>query len=365
MGKRDLKVGIFVLAGLLLAAMVMFMLGNERRLFDQSITFKTSFADVQGLKPGAPVRMGGIDIGQVSSVGYSKQNPGDTTIYVTFWVSAFEAKRVKTDSQATITTKGLLGDKMIELSMGESADAAEPGSELKGSTGVDMMGKVSGMADKAEVVMDNIARATKPLGDEKLHRDFQGSVASMNVILGEVAHGQGYPNRLLTNKDEADKISRVIDNLDKTTKEADLLMRDVRVVMNRVQSGPGFAHDVIYGDGPKGLAEFSQAAGEVATTLKGIRESDSFVHDLVYGGKGDGAEALKNVTAITADLKVIVADIRAGKGTVGGLLVDPSVYEDIKVVLGNVQRNDVLRSLVRYSINQDEKKTDVKVAGPR
>ena len=41
--------------------------------------------------------------------------------------------------------------------------------------------------------------------------------------------------------------------------------------------------------------------------------------------------------------------------------VDPSVYEDMKVVLGNVERNDVLRALVRYSIKQDEKKPGVQV----
>jgi phospholipid/cholesterol/gamma-HCH transport system substrate-binding protein len=37
------------------------------------------------------------------------------------------------------------------------------------------------------------------------------------------------------------------------------------------------------------------------------------------------------------------------------------VYEDMKIVLGNVERNDVLRALVRYSIKQDEKKPEVKV----
>ena len=72
-------------------------------------------------------------------------------------------------------------------------------------------------------------------------------------------------------------------------------------------------------------------------------------------------EALNNVNAITADLKVIVAGIRQGKGTVGALLVDPSVYEDMKLVLGNVERNDVLRALVRYSIKQDEKKPAVSI----
>ena len=78
-------------------------------------------------------------------------------------------------------------------------------------------------------------------------------------------------------------------------------------------------------------------------------------------GKGNGTEALANVTAMTGDLRVIVAGLRQGKGTVGALLVDPSVYEDMKLVLGNVERNDVLRALVRYSIKQDEKKPAVTV----
>jgi phospholipid/cholesterol/gamma-HCH transport system substrate-binding protein len=101
----------------------------------------------------------------------------------------------------------------------------------------------------------------------------------------------------------------------------------------------------------------------VGLTLKGIRESDSLTHDTLYGGKGSTAHALDNVAAITDDLRAITGGIRAGKGTVGALLVDPSVYEDLKVVLGNVERNDVLRALVRYSIKQDERKPEVKVGG--
>jgi phospholipid/cholesterol/gamma-HCH transport system substrate-binding protein len=46
--------------------------------------------------------------------------------------------------------------------------------------------------------------------------------------------------------------------------------------------------------------------------------------------------------------------MKAGRGTIGALLVDPSVYEDIKSLVGNVERNQVLRALVRYSIKQDE-----------
>ena len=48
--------------------------------------------------------------------------------------------------------------------------------------------------------------------------------------------------------------------------------------------------------------------------------------------------------------------VAKGKGTLGALLVDPTVYEDIKSAVGNVERNEVLRALVRYSIKADEKR---------
>jgi hypothetical protein len=63
---------------------------------------------------------------------------------------------------------------------------------------------------------------------------------------------------------------------------------------------------------------------------------------------------MKNLNAASDDIRQITANLRAGKGTIGALLVDPSVYEDLKMVLGNVERNKALRALVRYSIRRDE-----------
>jgi phospholipid/cholesterol/gamma-HCH transport system substrate-binding protein len=66
-----------------------------------------------------------------------------------------------------------------------------------------------------------------------------------------------------------------------------------------------------------------------------------------------------NLSKMSDDLRSIVADMRAGKGTLGALLVDPSIYEDLKSAVGNVERNQVLRALVRYSIRADEQKPKV------
>src|ERR1700679_889776 len=97
MRARNIRVGLFVLAGLFFSGLVIFLIGDERRLFESAVQYQATFSEVQGLKAGAPIRMGGVDIGHVGSVGYGK-TPGDTTIYVTLSVVRAEASRIKTAS---------------------------------------------------------------------------------------------------------------------------------------------------------------------------------------------------------------------------------------------------------------------------
>ncbi len=361
---RNVSVGIFVLIGLIMSGAVIFLIGDERRLFATSDEYKTSFPDVQGLKPGAPVRMGGIDIGHVEAVGYSTKDGKDTTIYVTFSVVKSEAKRIRIDSKARVTTKGLLGDKIIEVTKGaESADSLPANSYIESELPEDMFGAINSTADAAKLAIKNIEKATEPLANPELHKDIRGSVAAMNKILGEVANGQGYAHRLLSDPEEAERISRTIANLEKATSELNATIGDARSVIARVESGPGFTHELIYGQGPQPqIEQFGRAAEQLSLTLEGVRTNESVAHDLLYGGKGETAQAIANINAITGDVRSIVSDMKAGKGTIGGFLVDPSVYEDVKSVLGNVQRNDVLRALVRYSIKHDEKAPEVQVA---
>jgi phospholipid/cholesterol/gamma-HCH transport system substrate-binding protein len=364
MRARNIRVGLFVLAGLFFSGLVIFLIGDERRLFETSVEFQAMFSDVQGLKAGAPIRMGGVDIGHVASVGYGPK-AGDTTIYVKLSVVKSEAGRIKTDSLVHVAAKGLLGDKMIEITRGVAA-SAPPDQPLHSEEPDDLFGKVNGMAGEADAALKGVKRITDSLSNEQLQADLRHSVASLNAVLTQVAEGEGYPHKFLTDKAESERISHMVENLDRTATEATATLSEIRQVADRIKSGPGFTHDVIYGDGPrKEVAAFGFAADEVGRSLKGIRESDSFVHDALYGGKGSGTHAIDNVAAITDDLRAVTAGMRQGKGTLGALLVDPSIYEDLKIVLGNVERNDVLRALVRYSIKQDEKKPEVKVGAQR
>ena len=67
---RQLKVGIFVIFGLVLTMVAIFLIGDTRGLWQAKTSYRTAFDDVAGLKPGAPIRMGGVDIGAVTGLGH-------------------------------------------------------------------------------------------------------------------------------------------------------------------------------------------------------------------------------------------------------------------------------------------------------
>ncbi|MFH0901293.1 MAG: hypothetical protein V2A73_11755, partial [Pseudomonadota bacterium] len=51
-----------------------------------------------------------------------------------------------------------------------------------------------------------------------------------------------------------------------------------------------------------------------------------------------------------ADLAAVLATVRSGKGSLGGLIMDPTLYEELKLFVSKVRRNRILRALARYSI---------------
>jgi phospholipid/cholesterol/gamma-HCH transport system substrate-binding protein len=102
---REFKVGAFTLAGLSVIGFVVFMVGEERKLFESKLEYGAKFEEVQGLRRGSPVRMGGVDIGAVTEVAYPEA-PEDKRIRVKMSIVRDESRRIRQDSVATIEGKG-------------------------------------------------------------------------------------------------------------------------------------------------------------------------------------------------------------------------------------------------------------------
>lgn len=363
---RSLKVGGFVLAAFVLATIAVFLIGENRRAWDRKMTFHARFNDVIGLKAGSPVRMGGIDVGAVSDVSHSDK-PEDPKIYVTISVARSEARRVRPDTVARVVNKGLLGDKMIDLQGGDpNLPSAPDDSFIKSEEDPADMGKaiekMTDVAKKADQTMDAIKKTSEQLADPQMVEDIKGSVRSLRAILDGVANNKdGAAHKVIFDADEGRRIDHILANLDAASANLAAVSVDARDVTARAKSGPGLVHTLVYDDQLGSSTTGTMV--ELNKSLTALRTGNGLGHAIIYGDDST-QHVMGNMSAMSDDLREIVSNMKAGRGTLGALLVDPSVYEDIKSLVGNVERNQVLRALVRYSIKQNEERPHASVTDP-
>jgi phospholipid/cholesterol/gamma-HCH transport system substrate-binding protein len=356
---RSLKVGGFVFVALVLATVAVFLIGDNRRQWDRKVTYHARFNDVVGLRNGSAVRMGGIDVGSVTSVAHSEKTE-DSKVYVTISVARTEARRVRPDTVARVVNKGLLGDKMVELAGGDPAKGpAEDNSFILSDEDPSDMGKaiekMTDVAKKADLTMDAIKRTSEQLADPQMAEDIKGSVRSLRAILDGVANNKdGAAHKMIFDPEEGRRIDHILANLAAVS-------GDAREVTARAKTGPGLVHTLVYDD--QLGASTTGTMVELNTSLVALRTVNGLGHAFIYGDYST-QHVMGNVSAMSDDLREIVSNVKAGRGTIGGLLVDPSVYEDVKALVGNLERNQVLRALVRYSIKQNEERPHADVKEP-
>jgi phospholipid/cholesterol/gamma-HCH transport system substrate-binding protein len=366
---RALKVGVFVFFGIVISAIAVFMIGDNRRVWDRKVTFHAAYDDVVGLRPGSVVRMGGIDVGTVENVEHGTKAE-DNKVYVTIAIAREEGGRVRAATVATIEGKGLLGDKMVQLAYdakvadqmkqaGKDPNAiVPPDGWLPTAPPADPVGDAQKAAQGAKVAMENLQKATEGIADEKFKQDLHGTVTALRDILEGISQKDGVAHRLIFDPEEAKRVDRILGNLEVTSANLARVSADARDMSSQVKTGPGLAHTILYDDQ---LAQGTAGTMvELHRSLQAVRTGNGLAHSIVYGDD-QTQHLMGNVNAMSDDLREIVANMKAGRGTVGALLVDPTVYEDIKSLVGNVERNQVLRALVRYSIKQDEDKPHAEV----
>lgn len=363
---RSLKVGMFVFAAMVLSAIAVFLIGDNRRAWDRKMTYKARFNDVVGLRSGSAVRMGGIDVGSVTEIAHA-DSAEDSKIYVTIVVSRNEARRVRPDTVMRVVNKGLLGDKMVDLQGGDPAKPpASDGSFILSEADPSDMGKaiekMTDVAKKADQTMDAIKRTSESLADPQMAEDVKGSVRSLRAILDGVANNKdGAAHKMIFDPEEGKKIDRILANLDASSANLAAISADAREVTARAKTGPGLVHALLYDDQLGASATSTMV--ELNKSLIALRTGNGLGHAVIYGDDAT-QHVMGNMSAMSDDLRDIVSNVKAGRGTLGALLVDPSVYEDIKALVGNVERNQVLRALVRYSIKQNEARPHAEVKDP-
>lgn len=350
-GSNELRVGIFVTAALVIGGSFVFVIGNRSAMFASKIEYEVVLDEVDGLRGGSPVRVAGLDMGTVEAVEFGDDGRVHCTIEVRQDAAAF----VREGSTASVGSKGLLGDQLIDITVGDG-DPLPEGSVIPVEDTSLLTSFLGSTGTEAEGIVHNInlmtAGLAETLSDEQVQQDLRDIVHSLAVLTRMMSESDGTVRRLLNDPELADDVQGAIRNLSSTSGELARTMRGVRRIVGEVERGDGTAHALIYGDeGVQALGGVATAAGELAQIMRDVRTGDGNAHELLYGDSA--GDLISNLTTMSNDLREIVADVRAGRGTIGGLLVDPSIYEDIKRLVGNLERNEILRSIVRYSIRED------------
>jgi phospholipid/cholesterol/gamma-HCH transport system substrate-binding protein len=364
--KRNLRVGVFVAAALAVLGMAIFAIGQERSMFTPMTELYTSFPDINGLVIGAPVRLAGVDVGRVSEIEFS-ENLDHPEARVQLSVETRYMQRLRLDSRAYIDSKGLLGDKLINLTVGAPS---EPPLKDGGYVQPRIGSSLEGVAKELESTAGAIGRAAQTaegamtdLASPEVTENIRRITGSIAAILERVERGDGLAHRLVYDTSYAQRVDTALANLERTSAHASAATARVDRVLAQVERGPGTLHGLLYDDqGSALLTEATRAASGVAEAADALNHGDGLAAAILRDPAGK--QLVLDLAAVSGRLERISHEIEQGRGTVGGLLVDPSVYEEMKTVLGNIERSTVLKALIRMTIKEESLARPAQTARP-
>lgn len=205
---QKVKTGIFVALGIVILFATVFIIGNQKNLFDSTFTIKANFKNVSGLQVGNLVRFAGINVGTVSDISIVN----DTTVQVSLSVQSRVKKFMHQDAAANIGSDGLMGDKIIQVSAGTAGNPEiKDESLITGKSPMDMdqvMAKLNGIATNAEVMTSNLAGIVakvnngqgslgRLINNDQLARNLEGTLSSTTETVKSIKKGaEGFSNNM-------------------------------------------------------------------------------------------------------------------------------------------------------------------------
>lgn len=355
--RNEFKAGLFVAISTALVASLILVMGKEHQIFASQSQFYSQFADVKGLSSGAPIRLGGISIGRVDEVGFSRDE-SDPYVHVTLLINDSYLDRVREDSVATIDTQGLLGDRFVSLSSGSSPNSLQPGSNIQSAVVADL----DQVLLRAQQAVENTAQITERINTSLtgLSPDTFQNIASASQSIADLAHAirteKGFLHRLIYSEKEG---GQLIQSLASTSS-------DISALINEARNGNGIIHSLLYSKtGDATAKQILQTLRDISDASKGISDltnatssENGVLHDLLYTRVEPGTvanridEVLSALAAVASNLQSTSNALAYGSGSLGALIIDPTLYDNLVEVTGDAKRSFILRQAVRSSLKK-------------
>ncbi|MEW6357098.1 MAG: MlaD family protein [Planctomycetota bacterium] len=281
----ETKVGLFFFIGIVILGIVTFYVEDVSTRIKKTYEVKAHFSTANGLKPGNSVQVAGVEVGRVKTIELT-----DTGVDIVMDIE--EGRTIKKDAVATITLGGFLGDKFVDISLGgKDAPPLQPGEELAVNNPPDLNAIVANVVKTIDQVADFTSSIAEGKEFFKSLKDagpkLDKTLTALQEITEKIRAGEGTIGKLVNDED--------------IYKKTDEIATSLRTASERLAK--------IIGDNEE----------EIREALAAIKESGPQIKEAV------------------ASLKAIAQKIEKGEGTIGKLVNDPQVFDDLRAALANVK----------------------------
>jgi phospholipid/cholesterol/gamma-HCH transport system substrate-binding protein len=350
----ELRVGIFVMGGLTLLIVAIFYVTGLGS-WSPKYRLVTYLPEVSGLTTGAPVRVDGIDVGNVDKLSINNakdQQPVNLQRNIEMVVRIDSKYRdyIRTDSKVNLETEGLLGNRFVNISRGFQGTPLQDNQEIAGhgengmnqllAQGADLAQHLNGLSDQMEGLITDIRAGKGSAGKFITNDDAYNKIVSVGDKLDDViAHiqaGQGTFGKLYTNDDLYTKASSSVTHIDN--------------ILGAVEQQKGTFGKLIYNS--ELHDQFSQMVGKGNSMFDNIQAGKGtlgklYTDDSLFASYKQAGTNLSNATARFNDTS----------SSVGKMFNDPQLYDnltgataDIRLLLNDFRQNPKKFLRVKFSI---------------
>jgi len=319
----QLRVGITVIVSCVTLGVLLFLMSGTRGLFSKRIKLQSYFDNASGLREGAPVRLSGVDVGNVIHIRVvPDKDKQQTPVEVIMKVSTKYGFDLRRDSVISLETAGVLGETYLDIDSSQAVGAiVQDGDTLATQTHPDFNQVVRASQSTLENMDALLKRADRILAfaesgkgslgkliyDPTLYNRLSTTVADLQGMVEDVAKGKGSLGALINKNEAYDKFLATLDKMN--------------AVIDDVQAGKGTAGKLL-----KDPSLYDNANDTMAN-IKKVSES-------INSGKGtigrlvQDDELAKKLDITITKLSELTSELEAGQGTAGKLFKDETLYNN-------------------------------------
>jgi len=282
-------------------------------------------------------------------------------VQVTMKVFEDKLELIRSDSRATVASNGVLGDQLINVTPGMRDPLGEERRIQSTPSLIEdielFRERFTGLTDKVDSSLSGISALFSELNDERTIGAVKGIVSNLDEITQQVAEGEGLVGALFNDPVFKEDVGVTLRKIRDTANGLEQFVGRANSTLAKVESNV----QPLVDDGRK-------VAEDIRKLLADLEDpaNKSLVAKLLRDDSGEMTRDLEKILAdveqITGKVAVIATKIEKGEGTLGKLIGDSKVHDDVVKLFDDLQRNDGLKRLIRGAIEADDNKREA--AGP-